>query len=365
MKNMPLKIISPDFDFLGEIDEYESLILVRRFFSTGEFELHIFTNENNAQILEEDNLIMMGTSEKKAGVIEHVEKDTNEEGKDNITIVKGFTLDGILKRRITVPPNSMAYDTAEGSQETIIKQFVHNNIVNPADINRKIPQVVIAKDMKRGNQDKWRTRFDKLDEKVSEVAAYSYLGFNIELDIQSNKWVFDILEGRNLTTDQEILPPVIFSVDFDNIKTKHLIQSSVDYKNIGYCGGSGEEDNRLVQQVGDAKELDRREVFIDCSDIGDINELITVGNQKLDEFKQIESFEAQILPKSSFIYEEDYDLGDIVTVLDRKWGVILNSRITEIKEVYELNGFNIEVIFGNQFPTLIKMIKRQGTTIKR
>lgn len=33
MEKVPIRIISPDFNLLGEIDDYESLISIRRFLS--------------------------------------------------------------------------------------------------------------------------------------------------------------------------------------------------------------------------------------------------------------------------------------------------------------------------------------------
>ncbi|MCY9758901.1 siphovirus ReqiPepy6 Gp37-like family protein, partial [Paenibacillus alvei] len=36
-----IRIIDTSFNLLGEIDNYESLQFIRRFFGTGEFELHI------------------------------------------------------------------------------------------------------------------------------------------------------------------------------------------------------------------------------------------------------------------------------------------------------------------------------------
>lgn len=56
---------------------------------------------------------------------------------------------------------------------------------------------------------------------------------------------------------------------------------------------------------------------------------------------------------------QDWDLRDIVTVQDRKWGVTLNSRVKEIKEIYEVNGFNLECTFGNSIPNLLDRIKQQ------
>ncbi|MGO5076078.1 siphovirus ReqiPepy6 Gp37-like family protein [Clostridium sporogenes] len=357
MNNIPIRIIDEEFNLLGEIDDYESLIFIRNFFTVGEFELHINLDKQNVNKLQEDNLILLGACFNKVGIIKHIDKAMSEDGKEQI-VIKGPTLKGITKIRVTVPPNNQAYDNAIGTQETIIKQFVNNNIVNPVDPNRKIPQVVIEADKSRGKQDSWRTRYENLADKITEIAEYSNLGWDVILDTNNNKFVFDVIEGKNLTADQELLPPVIFSVDFDNIKNKHFVKSLLNYKNVGYCGGKGEDEERLIQQVGNAKGWARKETFIDCSQAEDITELKTMGEHKLDDFKITETFESNVIPYGSFMYMEDWELGDIVTVMDRKWGITLNTRITEVKEIYEVGGFNLECTFGNNIPTIIDSIKR-------
>ncbi|KOR24206.1 siphovirus ReqiPepy6 Gp37-like family protein [Clostridium sp. L74] len=357
MNKVPIRIIDKDFNLLGEIDDYESLIFIRRFSRVGEFELHINLEKNNVDKLQEDNLILLGAYFNKVGIIEFMDKSTNEDGKEQL-VIKGPTVKGIVTRRLIIPPIGQGYDNAKGSQETIIKQYVNNNTVNPVDKDRIIPNLVIAEDKQRGKQDAWRARYENLSDKITEIAEYSNLGWDITLDTDNNKFIFDVIDGRNLTADQSQLPPVIFSVDFDNVKNKHFLKNLMNYKNVGYVGGKGDAEERLIQQIGETNGLSRREIFIDCNQAEDVTEVKIMGEQKLEEYKAIETFESSVISSGSFNYMQDWDLGDIVTVMDRKWSITLNSRITEIKEIYEVNGFNLECTFGNNIPTIIDKIKK-------
>lgn len=56
--------------------------------------------------------------------------------------------------------------------------------------------------------------------------------------------------------------------------------------------------------------------------------------------------EEQVLTNSPFKYEIDYDLGNIVTIQNREWGVTRDVRIIEIREIYESGGVQIEATFG-------------------
>jgi hypothetical protein len=87
------------------------------------------------------------------------------------------------------------------------------------------------------------------------------------------------------------------------------------------------------------------------------------GKQNLALLKKVQTFESDILSYNTFVYETDWDLGDIVTIQNKKWGLTLNTRITEIKEIHESKGFKLQVTFGNSIPTLMDIVKNKITKI--
>jgi Siphovirus ReqiPepy6 Gp37-like protein len=349
----PIRVLTPSFQFLGEIDDYESLQFIRRFRKPGEFELHINANKNLTDTLQEDNLIVL--SPRKVGVILH--RELNRENTEQL-MIKGYTLQGILSRRITVPPAGQAYDKIKANAETALKHYVRQNAVESVDPNRIIPNLIIADDLQRGAIVDWQSRFKNLVDELESISFSAGLGWDVFLDLEQQKWVFEVYVPRNLTASQSELPPVIFSIDFDNIKNQTFTESSVNYKNYGYIGGQGEGEDRAVVEVGNASGLSRIETFIDARDIEDGENLTVRGQQKLQEMQKIVSFESEILTYGPFVYEKDWDLGDIVTVQDKKWGITLDTSITEVKEIYEPSGFRLGATFGNTMPTLIERIKK-------
>lgn len=50
-------------------------------------------------------------------------------------------------------------------------------------------------------------------------------------------------------------------------------------------------------------------------------------------------------------------MGDLVTVQNRDWNITMDTRITEVEEVYEAGGFKLNVTFGNNIPTLTQKLK--------
>jgi hypothetical protein len=373
----PIRILTPQLDLLAEIDNYESLLFTRRWHEVGEFELRINRHKRHTELLQRGNLILLGASRNKVGIIKHREIALDENGKKTENwLVKGIALKGVVAQRITVPPVGDSHDRASGAVETVMKHYVDSHVVNPIDVKRKIDMVAIASDQQRGSSISWESRFKNLADELIEISKTSGLGWDVFLDFQQKKWIFDVFEGRNLTVNQTENPPVIFSPQFESLKQLSFVESDYNYKNFGYIAGQGEGTDRRVVEVGEAEGLSRIETFIDSRDISEQDESGQVlpeeqviaklrerGQQKLSEFSEEFFLEGQILTNSPFKYEIDYDLGDIVTIQNREWGVTRDARITEIKEIYEPGGFQIEATFGESRPTLVKKLKQELSQI--
>ncbi|WP_337999442.1 Gp37-like protein [Solibacillus daqui] len=48
---------------------------------------------------------------------------------------------------------------------------------------------------------------------------------------------------------------------------------------------------------------------------------------------------------------------------NKVWGITMDARITDVKEIYETNGFSTKATFGNNRPTLIQKIKQELSQI--
>ncbi|OMC83616.1 hypothetical protein BK128_18070 [Viridibacillus sp. FSL H7-0596] len=381
----PIRILSESIDILAEIDNYESMFFIRRWSTIGEIEIRMNRYKKDADKLQRGNLILVGNDLNKVFLIKHREIELDQSGKITENwLIKGWSLKSVIADRITIPPVHTGYDNKQANAETVMKHYVNNNIINPDDPGRKMPQVILAPNLNRGQTVSWSSRYKNLAEEMANISLASGLGWDVTLDIHNKKFVFDVVEGRNLTSGQSILPPVIFSPQFESLKSLHYTESELNYKNVAYVAGQGEGVDRRVIKLGTATGLNRHEVFIDARDIPEeddvevtdpegnkttekvprpeseiIADLTDRGQQQMQEFLQEHYLEGQILTNSPFKYGIDYDLGDIVTNQNKEWGVTLDARITEVKEVYEPAGFQLEGTFGNNRPTLIKKIKQE------
>lgn len=72
--------------------------------------------------------------------------------------------------------------------------------------------------------------------------------------------------------------------------------------------------------------------------------LLTRGYEKLAEYGAVTSFEGTVEPNTTFIYNQDYFLGDKVTI-QNEFGITVQARITEVVEVNDDTGYSVEPKF--------------------
>lgn len=353
MDTNTVKITNDKFDFLGEIEDYSSFYFIRSFTKAKEFQLVAPIKYMN--ILKTDNIIFI--THKKAGIIEEVEVDEDKK----IITAKGRDLKSIINRRITVPPVGKAYDEIKATAEEVIKHYVFNNCISPSDPRRKIEQLELAIDRKKGPIIAWQSRFKYLDFELEQLCNATGLGYEIYLDIDNKKFIFDVIEGIDRTVEQDINSRVIFSYEFNNIRNSTHTNNSQSYRTMGYIAGQGEGDNRTIEEVykNNSTGLERRELFIDARDISEAENLGDRARAKLNEYDFITSNESTVL-NNNFIYECDWDLGDMVT-LKNSTGTT-PQRVIEVTEIYEGNR-RIEVVLGSVIPNPLEKIQSQLNSI--
>jgi len=395
----PIRVYSPSLDLLQETDNYQSLQFERSHFGVGEFEIHINMHLHGAESFEKGNFIVLDKQAHKAGIImtKEVALDVSGKATENFMLT-GYTLDGLMSRRITVPPVHTSHDRRQGNAELVMKHYVQNNFIDPVDRNRQMPMLEIAPVLNRGSQIKWESRYKNVAEELENIGEISNLGWTVYADIPRKKFIFDVVEGKDLTQENnDGNHPVFFSPDFSTVESQNFVNSDQELRNVGYVGGQGEGVDRKIIELGKTSGIDRIEEFIDARDVGTDEEdeetgetteltpeeieeqLIERGINKMREMQTLLSFEAEILTPitrksyerdgdnvrekttqvTPFEYEDDFDLGDRVDVFNRSWGVTMKAPIVETREIHELGGYRLEATFGENRPTLLTKIQQK------
>src|SRR5699024_6287387 len=346
---------------------------------------------------EKGNLIVLDKQAHKAGIImsKEVELDENGKASENFKLT-GYSLDGLISRRITVPPAHTSHDRRKGSAELVMKHYVMNNFVNPVNSKRKMPFLEVAPNRDRGKEINWESRYKNVAEELEVIGQIGDLGWVVYADIARKKLIFDVLESKDLTQGNEQgNSPVFFSPDFSTVESQNFVNSDHELKNVGYVGGQGEGADRKIIVLGQTSGWNRIEEFIDARDVGSEDDeddekeltdeeveqkLIERGIEKMREMQTVLSFEAEILTpitrkvyernkqgyvtekiiqETPFEYEKDFNLGDTVDVFNKSWGVTMKAPIVAVRELHEHDGYKLKATVGDERRTLISKMKKK------
>lgn len=368
---MNIYVLDRDLDMQGMVENYISMQWERDYLGEGSLELHCDLTKDNLSLLQIGNLVYKSNSD-EAAVITHRELTQDEEGNE-ILIILGHLLEGILAMRVVWEDK-----TYTGTSENIVRELITHNLINPANVNRRIDNIILGASKGLGVFKTIETEKDNVFELATNILREQDLGLYGSLDIINKQIAYEVYNGEDKSVNNQVgNSPVIFNQDFDNIIEQNFTESMIDHHNaalvFGEEGTTHYDGNividlpQVIGKLGDEnKGLDRFEMVIDMSNIErgrkqteDYRQLIeSRGVFTLNEFAQIQSFEGEIDLYGNFEYGVDYNLGDIVTCKSNKWDIELDIRITSILEIYEEDGMKIEVTFGNPIPTLMEKIRK-------
>lgn len=335
--------MNTSFSILSCLDSFESLVWNERFNSPGDFELVVDASLDTLNDLQIDNYLEILDSDKTM-IIESFGADTDNESGNYIKF-KGRTLESILDRRIVWNQTSFSGNVQNG-----IKRLITENIINPSDSTRRIPNFIFedSTDSAITSLRIEETQFtgDNLLEVVEAICAVCSIGFKIIR--RGIQFVFKLIAGKDRSTAQTVLPQVVFSPKNDNLYSAKRSVNKQNYKNVVLVAGEGEGAARKKASYGSVSGLDRRELFVDARDISS-NEgmedeipasqytqmLIERGKSKLTDYiieQEIES-EADTTAGAMFEFQRDYFMGDIVEI-ESVLGERSLSRVVEMTRVY-------------------------------
>lgn len=371
---MELYVYSSEMELQGIVEKIASLIWTRRYWSCGEFKLLVPFTEEHSRMLVKNNIIMK-RGDDEAAQIRYVSITKNSQGLEEIEVQGKFLIAWIGKR--IIKKQIITNDTTQN----ILYRIVRENVTNPADTARKIPDVSIAtddEDTESGVIDYTSEQYTNAQLAAETAAKAAKLGIRMRTDARTGAHVFSVYEGRDLTAGNTAgNAPCIFSQEFDNIVEQEYTNSVENLKTTAFVGGEEKEGvaRKVAEVGGSAAGLAREEVFINATDIvqeyeDDDGEQVTLtdteylallsarGAEELEQYAETLSFGSKINTFANLIYRTDYDLGDRVTCVNKRWGIRIDVHITEIAETYQNNVEEIDITFGESLPALLTQIRQ-------
>lgn len=340
---MDLIISDAGFVDIGIIDYAESVLWVKRYFDSGDFEIYVRADTYTAELLQEGHFVTRPDDD-AIGIIEAVKITSDVENGDYITAT-GIMMDGITARRVI-----SAQTIVSGTVEACIRRLISDNCITSRPFPRFRLETATG-----AFAASYRAQYtgDNLRDAVAEICKAHGIGNRVTLDAD-RYFVFGLYAGVNRSESQTENAHVTFSAEFDNIASTEYSLDASAHKNVAYVAGEGEGRARKIARTytGSAEPSGyaRREVWVDARDAstnsGEVSaadytaQLETRGAERLAEAATVEAFTGQIVNAYTYTYGVDYSLGDIVTVRDN-YGHSLDVRITEVIECEDTNGKTI------------------------
>lgn len=341
---MELYIYDRDDGLVGVLEAATSIRWRRRYFEPGEVEIHVPASRGNLELLAEGRIIRR-TDRIESAIIEGIKVDGDDLG------ITGRMLSSMLERAIL----SKRY-TLKGTAEQAMLALIPEGA-------RVVPELTAAEATGVGGGGvEIQATYKNLLTVEERLARAAGLGFRVRYE--PSVMAFEVYTGTDHSVLQKERPVVIFSDEFGNLADPQYTKTSTGYKNRAYVAGEGEGTDRVVVVVDLSEGEEIRELYVDARDIQqDENTseddyraiLYQRGLEKLAACQRIESFEGTGMSIENFVYMEDWDLGDIVTVYHADLGLIMHERVTEVEEVYEGGIFTFTPVFGSALPETLDL----------
>ncbi len=343
---MEIRFYDSDMNFIGVMENQVSLIWTRKYYEPGKARLFAPLTEENERLTRKGNLIWKRGSKEAAVIEDRVLDDTTTPATIEVT---GRFLSSYMDRRL-IRPKVTFNGYVEVAMRTLLSGVAAIPRVELGTLNNFTETV------------SFQATYKNLLTYQEKLSKCSDIGFRFRPDFSAKKIYFETYKGKDRSRSQSTNSRVIFSERYDNLNGIIYRENDQLLKNVVYIGGEGEGSERTFVSYGDATGLGRRELFVDARDItreeGMTQEqyeekLLQRGHEKNTEYQESKSINCITDADANFKYRVDYDLGDIVTVEKKAWGISVDYRITEIEEVYEQGGMKVSPTFGTMLPETI------------
>lgn len=355
---MELRIVGTDFQDLGVIDSYESLIWTERYRECGDFELCTSLAHDYIPYLMPGNYLRCRESD-HVMVIEDLSIKSDPDDGAKITVT-GRSLESILDRRVV-----WLYTTVKGNVQTELQRVFNYNIGKQATVyGRTIPNFVFqlssdpaVTEITCENTD---LRGNYLDVVATTICKEKGLGYKITMD-DNNQFVFQLYSGVDRSYDQNERPYVIYSPNYDNLASSNYVEKTSTHKNSAMILGKASinpagDEVETIAVIGDATGLGRREMFVDATKVSnkykddvtqeeftyeyaEYQKLIEpVGYEELAKNVKSVIFDGEADTDSAYVYGKDFGMGDIVQIED-EYGHQARSRVVELIRSTDSSGY--------------------------
>lgn len=387
---MQLYILNANYEPNGLIDEADSVLYIKKYNDVGECSIRVLCENAYIELLKSGNRIYRYDDDMFCK-IETGEIETDAEQGDYFTVT-AKDICNILSGRII-------WDnfTYSGTLGGFWKKVLTENVINSTQRVRNIPNFTLDLESLNNITDHitYSTKSDDILQLLITTCKTYGIGFRISYDLIMRRLVFRLYRGKNKASTQGE-EYIEFSPTYANILSSHYKEDESNHKTFAVVGAK-ESDGSLMyitvyegnqEPTGEARKefyidatnqsrditvdelllmfptatLNNSEYYITISGVpinvatvnGDkvtvsdftFQKMLTViGLNGLAERRKTQEFTGEVDTIDTYEYKADYDLGDIVKVVN-EYGIEAEAQISEVWESEDSeSGYTVEPKF--------------------
>ena len=335
------------------IDDFQEVSFEHNIYEAGTFTITINYNIPNALLFQRGLFCQFGNNPYDFGEIYSIQDAIGQDGKGSqIRTITGRDARYILKRRVIKNMNSNGLWAMTDKGEIVLRNLIKDQCGIGAETKRQLPiiNVIPASADAKGKVYSVSENFTNLYEICKTIATQSEIGWRLSFD---GALTLEVFSGQDLSQT------VRFDTNYESLANGEFSDSSESYSNAIYIGGKGQNDDRDIYEgeVGtEGEQVEKHYLILQPNTLDRLriddgylltdNEQTGISPSGLDRFESWDNqssltvdseYEAEAismltqygqtltmngngLAKCPYVFREQYDIGDTVTVaFSRKW----------------------------------------------
>ena len=323
------------------IDDFEEVSFEHNIYEAGTFTISINYNIPNALKFERGMFVQFGDNPYDFGEIITIQDEIGEDGKGSQTrTITGRDARYILKRRVIKNMNSNGLWAMTDKGEIVLRNLIKDQCGSSAEAKRQLPisNTIPSSADAKGKVYSVSENFTNLYEVCKTIATQSEIGWRMAFD--GTGLSLEVFSGQDLSQT------VRFDTNYESLANGEFTDSSDSFSNAIYIGGKGQNDDRDIYEGEDGtpQGLDRFESWDNQSSLTIEAEYEAEAISMLTQYGQTLTMSGNGLAKCPYIFREQYDIGDFITVAFS--GKSAKAQILSITEHWTWGSYDISFSFG-------------------
>ena len=346
------KFINNSFELQAIIDDFQEVSFERNLYQAGVFTITINYNIPNALLFERGLFVQFGNDPYDFGEIYKISDSIGEDGKGSqIRTITGYDARYILKRRVIKNMNSNGLWVMTAKGELCLRNLIKDQCGSGAESKRQLPitNVIPGSAAAIGKEYSVSEQFTNLYEVCKTIATQSEIGWRIKFE--NGTLTLECYEGENKSST------VRFDTNYESLANGNFSDSSESFSNAVYVGGKGQNDGRDIYEGenGTPSGFDRFEAWDNQSSMTVESEYEAEAVSMLTQYGQTIQMAGNGLAKCPYIYKEQYNVGDWITVAFSGKSVVV--QILSVTEHWGWGSYNIQFSFGKPQNNLAEQLQ--------